>query len=242
MVQRVGGTNSGWSSRRSQLPSGWRRTTCARAPAPSFGGVEVRAMSPLIRVGSGCSGSKWGAVGQHLLPQRADGVPAHRLAARRVGHDRVLLVERGDSGRVTGVGPLDEQAGEVFGPHGLLVLRHGIPPSDRASMPPSLVARRPEVQQMVLLGTRISSYGTEAAGVLRRGRRGGATSPGRPSGCTSASPASAPRSASSNASSAPSCSTGRPAPPPSPSRARPRSNTPAPRSPPPRRSARRSTR
>jgi hypothetical protein len=58
--QRVGGTNSGWSSRRSQLPSDWRLTTCARAPAPSFGGVEVRAMSPLISVGSGCSGSKRG--------------------------------------------------------------------------------------------------------------------------------------------------------------------------------------
>jgi len=51
-------TNSGWSSSRSQEPSGCRRATCARAPAPSFGAVEVRAISPLLRVGSGDSCSK----------------------------------------------------------------------------------------------------------------------------------------------------------------------------------------
>jgi hypothetical protein len=53
--------NSGWSSSRSQVPSGCLRATCARAPAPSLGGVAVSAMSPLIRVGSGGSGSKCGA-------------------------------------------------------------------------------------------------------------------------------------------------------------------------------------
>src|SRR5690606_22144519 len=55
-----GGMNSGWSRTRSQLPSGWRRTTCARAPAPSLGGVEVSARSPLTSVGSGSSGSNRG--------------------------------------------------------------------------------------------------------------------------------------------------------------------------------------
>src|ERR1035437_4290297 len=60
--QRASDTNSGWSSRRSQVPSGWRRATCARAPAPSLGGVEVSAMSPLIRVGNGASCSKRGAL------------------------------------------------------------------------------------------------------------------------------------------------------------------------------------
>jgi hypothetical protein len=58
--QRPGETNSGWSRRRSQVPSGWRRSTCAQALAPSLGGVEVSAMSPLIRVGSAGSGSKCG--------------------------------------------------------------------------------------------------------------------------------------------------------------------------------------
>src|ERR1019366_2650909 len=55
-------TNSGWSRSRCQLPSACRRHTWARAPAASLGGVEVRAMSPLIRVGSGGFCSKWGAL------------------------------------------------------------------------------------------------------------------------------------------------------------------------------------
>jgi hypothetical protein len=61
ICQWAGGTNSGWSSRRSQVPSGCLRATCARAPAPSFGGVEVRAMPSLISVASGGSCSKCGA-------------------------------------------------------------------------------------------------------------------------------------------------------------------------------------
>ena len=56
--------NSGWSRRRSQEPSGWRRTTWARAPAPSLGGVDVSAMSPLTSVGSGGSGSNRGSWGR----------------------------------------------------------------------------------------------------------------------------------------------------------------------------------
>ncbi len=48
--------NSGWSSTRSQLPSGCRRTTWARAPAPSFGGVDVSARSPPTSAGNGGSG------------------------------------------------------------------------------------------------------------------------------------------------------------------------------------------
>ena len=51
-------TNSGWSSTRSQVPSGCLRATCARAPAASLGGVEVSAMSPQMRVGSAVSCSR----------------------------------------------------------------------------------------------------------------------------------------------------------------------------------------
>src|SRR4051794_15029505 len=39
-----------------------------------------------------------------------------------------------------------------------------------------------ELQQIVLLATRIRSYGTEAVGVLRRGRRGGELHPRRRAG------------------------------------------------------------
>jgi hypothetical protein len=55
-----GEMNSGWSSNRSQVPSACLRATCTRAPAPSFGGVEARAISPLTRVGSGGSCSNRG--------------------------------------------------------------------------------------------------------------------------------------------------------------------------------------
>lgn len=53
--------SSGWSSRRSQVPSGCLRATCARTPVPSLAIVAVSAMSPLISVGSGGSGSNRGA-------------------------------------------------------------------------------------------------------------------------------------------------------------------------------------
>jgi hypothetical protein len=50
----------------------------------------------------------------HVLPQRTDGVAAHRLAARRVGHDGLFLVEGRNAGRITIVGTIHEQACEVF--------------------------------------------------------------------------------------------------------------------------------
>src|ERR1022692_3793290 len=43
-------------------------------------------------------------VGQHFLPQPADGIAAHRLAAWGVGHDGLFLVERCDTGRIAVVG------------------------------------------------------------------------------------------------------------------------------------------
>ena len=55
--------NSGWSSRRSQLPSGCLRATCALAPAPSRAIVAVSAMSPLVSAGSGSSGANRGMPG-----------------------------------------------------------------------------------------------------------------------------------------------------------------------------------
>ena len=42
--QPPGGVNSGWSSSRSQLPSGCLRATCARAPALSRATVAVSAL------------------------------------------------------------------------------------------------------------------------------------------------------------------------------------------------------
>ena len=92
-----------------------------------------------------------GTVRQHLRPQVTDRGPADGPAARRVGHHRVLLVERGDAVRVTGVGPLDEQAGDVLGPHGLLVVLMAVLLQRvRGSSDVSTVIRRtPEVQQMV---------------------------------------------------------------------------------------------
>ena len=56
------GLSSGWSSRRSQVPSGCLRATCTRTPVPSRATVAVSAMSPLTSVGSGDSGSKRGAL------------------------------------------------------------------------------------------------------------------------------------------------------------------------------------
>jgi len=79
-----------------------------------------------------------------------------------------------------------------------------------------VIADRSEVQQIDLLKARIPSHGSEAARIPSRSPMS-RTSPARPNGCTSASPASAPRSASWNVNSVPSCSTGRRAPPPSPS-------------------------
>jgi predicted kinase len=61
--------------------------------------------------------------GQHLLPEHPDGVPAGGLAARRVSHHCLLLVQRGDPGGVLGVGVLDEQPGDVLRPQCLLLGR-----------------------------------------------------------------------------------------------------------------------
>jgi predicted kinase len=60
--------------------------------------------------------------GQYLLPEHPDGVPADGLAARRVGHHGLLLVQRGDARGVLGVGVLNEQPGDVLRPPCLLLL------------------------------------------------------------------------------------------------------------------------
>jgi hypothetical protein len=59
----TGGPISGWSRSRNQVPSAWRRATCARTPAPSRAIVDVRAMSPLTSVGSGSSGRQANGLG-----------------------------------------------------------------------------------------------------------------------------------------------------------------------------------
>jgi 3-oxosteroid 1-dehydrogenase len=90
-------------------------------------------------------------VRQDPLPQLADRLPADRLLARRIGHHGVLFVQRRDSRGVLGVGPLDEQAGQVLWLACFLVHDSSLPSGDL------------EVQQIVFLGFRIISYGTETA-------------------------------------------------------------------------------
>ena len=48
-------------------------------------------MSPLISVGSGCSGSKRGRLAS-AFPKARGSLPGLPLAAGRIGHDRVLFV------------------------------------------------------------------------------------------------------------------------------------------------------
>ena len=91
---------------------------------PSRAIVEVRAIVAADQRGQRRLGLEGRRVGEHLLPQCADRVPAHRDLARRIGHDRLRLVQGGDAGGVPGVGALDEQAGQVVRLEGFLVESH----------------------------------------------------------------------------------------------------------------------
>ena len=94
-------------------PSGSRRTTWARAPASSFGGVEVSARSPLIRVGSGSSGSKWGA-SANTDAQNSRMAPGRRVTDR-AGRPSPRPARRGPQRRRRhGLRSLDEQPGDVL--------------------------------------------------------------------------------------------------------------------------------
>src|SRR3954463_15684289 len=62
---------------------------------------------------------------EHHRPQFLDRGPTDGGPSRRVGKHRVLLVERGDSLGVAGVGALDEQSSDVLRGHRLLTVRHG---------------------------------------------------------------------------------------------------------------------
>jgi hypothetical protein len=115
----TGGPISGWSSSRSHVPSAWRRTTCARTPAPSRAIVEVRAMSPLTSVGSGSSGSKVGALARTCSHSARIASRPNGDVARRVAHHRVGLVQGCDAGGVPGVGAPRRTGGSglrAFGP------------------------------------------------------------------------------------------------------------------------------
>ena len=64
------------------------------------------------RQGASCSNR--GAL-DNTFPQRVDGLAAHRLSTRQVGHDGGLLIELSDPGRIVVGGPLNEPAVRTSG-------------------------------------------------------------------------------------------------------------------------------
>jgi hypothetical protein len=112
---------------RSQVPSGWRRTTCARPPVPSSARVDVSARSPTLRLG------------QQALEDGADRVAPHGHLAGREAEHGVGRVQLGDPLGVAGAGALDDEPGQVLG--GLRTFAdgaHDVPPFESDG---SIVAR-----------------------------------------------------------------------------------------------------
>ena len=72
---------------------------------------------------------------EHRRPQLADRCLAHGLAAWRISHDSVLLVERSDALCVTRIRPFDKETCDVLGVRGLLVGGHAFIISQPLSNP-----------------------------------------------------------------------------------------------------------